>query len=74
LPETLRLFAIGVIFLLSYARRIKLIYLVNRKNGEIILNEYSEIVKKHWNEIKKYYSEVELLEYVVMPNPIHKIL
>ena len=44
------------------------------KNGKMILNDYGEIVEKHWQKIPKYYPDIRLLEYVIMPNHIHGIL
>jgi len=44
------------------------------KNYKMILNNYGKIVETYWNEIPKYYPDVELLEYVIMPNHIHGIL
>jgi REP element-mobilizing transposase RayT len=44
------------------------------ENGEMILNNYGRIVDKYWNKIPKHYPDVELLEYVIMPNHFHGIL
>ena len=40
----------------------------------MILNDYGEIVEKHLQKIPKYYPDIKLLEYVIMPNHIHGIL
>ena len=37
------------------------------ENGETILNEYGAIAAIHWEDIPKYYRNVELDEWVVMP-------
>jgi len=44
------------------------------KNSNMLLNEYGKIVKRYWNEITKYYPDIKLLEYIIMPNHIHGIL
>jgi REP element-mobilizing transposase RayT len=47
--------------------------------GEIVnktmkLNEYGEIANKYWNDIPIHYPNVQLDEYVIMPNHVHGIL
>ena len=44
------------------------------ENGEMVLNEIGERVNKFWKLIPNYYPNVELDEYVVMPNHIHGII
>jgi len=43
-------------------------------DGEMVLNEYGEIVQKWWNEIPIHFSNVELGAFVVMPNHVHGII
>ena len=43
-------------------------------NGKIILNEYGQIVQMVWNELPQHYYNVQLGEFVVMPNHIHGII
>ncbi|MDR0865363.1 MAG: hypothetical protein LBO74_10605 [Candidatus Symbiothrix sp.] len=43
-------------------------------DGKMILNEYGEIVEMVWWNLLNHYSNVELLEFVVMPNHIHGII
>jgi len=43
-------------------------------NGEMILNEYGKIVQMVWDELPQHYKNVELGEFVVMPNHIHGII
>ncbi|MBP8944301.1 MAG: hypothetical protein KBG25_00115 [Paludibacteraceae bacterium] len=43
-------------------------------NGEMMLNECGEIVKNWWQEIPNHYSNVQLDEWVIMPNHIHGII
>ena len=43
-------------------------------NGKMYLNEYGEIAKKCWVEIPKHHQNVQLDEYVIMPNHIHGIV
>jgi len=47
--------------------------------GEIIreamkLSPFGEIVEKYWEQISKYSQDVELDEYIIMPNHIHGIV
>jgi REP element-mobilizing transposase RayT len=44
------------------------------RNGEMILNEYGKIVQMVWDELPQHYKNVELGEFVVMPNHIHGII
>ena len=43
-------------------------------NGEMILNEYGEIIQKVWNELPRHYMNIQLGEFIVMPNHIHGII
>ena len=43
-------------------------------NGEMILNEYGETVQKVWNELPRHYMNIQLGEFIVMPNHIHGII
>jgi REP element-mobilizing transposase RayT len=43
-------------------------------NGKMILNEYGKIVQMVWNELPQHYANVQLGEFVVMPNHIHGII
>jgi putative transposase len=43
-------------------------------NGEIILNEAGRMVTELWLAIPEHFSNVELGEFVVMPNHIHGII
>ena len=43
-------------------------------NGEMILNEVGKSVAELWLSIPEHFSNVELGEYVVMPNHIHGII
>jgi REP element-mobilizing transposase RayT len=43
-------------------------------NGEMILNECGEIANKCWMEIPEHFPNVELHEYIIMPNHVHGII
>lgn len=43
-------------------------------DGEMQPNQFCEIVLKWWNDLPKYYSPVELHDFVVMPNHMHGII
>jgi putative transposase len=43
-------------------------------DGEVILNEWGEIVREEWERTAIVRANVELGEYVVMPNHVHGIL
>lgn len=44
------------------------------RNGEMVLNEFGEIVKNQWISLGEKYNYLLLDEYVVMPNHFHAIL
>lgn len=43
-------------------------------NGKIILNGYGDIIKSNWIEIQHIHKNIELDEFVIMPNHIHGII
>ena len=43
-------------------------------NDEMILNECGEIADKCWMEIPEHFPNVELHEFVIMPNHVHGII
>jgi len=43
-------------------------------NGEMILNEYGNIVKDTWYDLPNHNSNIELDEFITMPNHIHGII
>ncbi len=43
-------------------------------DGEMVLNEYGEIVREVWFELPKHYAYLELDAFVVMPNHVHAII
>lgn len=44
------------------------------ENGQILLNECGEIIKTEWLKTPEMRSEIELDEYVIMPNHFHGII
>ncbi|QQS38347.1 MAG: transposase [Ignavibacteriales bacterium] len=44
------------------------------KNDEMVLNDAGKIVETLWNTIPDHYKNVELDEFVIMPNHIHGII
>lgn len=44
------------------------------KNGEMLLNEYGEIVTKCWDDLPHHYHHAQLDEFVIMPNHVHGII
>jgi REP element-mobilizing transposase RayT len=44
------------------------------KEGEMILNDAGEMVKTQWLALPKRFKNIQLYEYVVMPNHFHAIL
>ena len=44
------------------------------KNEKMILNEIGKIAEKYWIEIPKHFPNIELDEYIIMPNHIHGII
>lgn len=43
-------------------------------NDEIQLNDLGNIVEECWNGIPKHFENIELDEYIIMPNHIHGII
>ena len=44
------------------------------KNGKMIPNRYGNIADSLWQQIPEHHLEVEIDEYVIMPNHIHGII
>ncbi|WP_459685743.1 hypothetical protein [Viscerimonas tarda] len=40
----------------------------------MILNKYGKVVKDVWNELPMHYFNIELDEFVIMPNHFHGII
>ena len=43
-------------------------------NGEIKLNDAGVIVEKEWLKLPQQYNNIQLHEYVIMPNHFHAII
>jgi putative transposase len=43
-------------------------------NESICLSPAGDIIKRHWEEISKHFENVELDEFIIMPNHIHGII
>jgi REP element-mobilizing transposase RayT len=43
-------------------------------DGKMVLNEYGKIAQQCWLDIPLHYQNVELNEFVVMPNHVHGII
>ncbi|MEI6728819.1 MAG: transposase [bacterium] len=39
-----------------------------------ILTEYGIIIENNWNYLKELFEEIELIDYVIMPNHFHAII
>ncbi len=46
----------------------------NIVGGQMLLNDYGTIVQKRWEFLKNYHEQVNLDEFVVMPNHFHGIV
>src|ERR1700757_2119468 len=44
------------------------------ENSKMILNQYGETAERYWKEIPNHYKNVEIDEFVIMPNHIHGII
>jgi REP element-mobilizing transposase RayT len=44
------------------------------KKGRLILNDAGKMIGHWWNELKNKYANIEIDEYVVMPNHCHGII
>jgi REP element-mobilizing transposase RayT len=42
--------------------------------GEMVLNDFGEIVQFTWNDLINHFENIELAEYVIMPNHFHGII
>lgn len=45
----------------------------NVKNGEMMLNEYGKVVEREWLRTYQIRTDIELDEFIVMPNHMHGI-
>lgn len=43
-------------------------------DGKMVLNEFGRIAKQYWEEIPERFNNIELDEYIIMPNHIHGII
>jgi putative transposase len=43
-------------------------------NGQMILNEYGSIVRDVWEGLPDRVSDIDLAEYIIMPNHFHAII
>ena len=43
-------------------------------NNEIVLNEYGKMVDYAWNDLPNHNHQIQLDDYVIMPNHIHGII
>ena len=43
-------------------------------NGEMILNQFGCIIKNNWLRIQTFHENIELNEFIIMPNHIHGII
>ncbi len=43
-------------------------------NGEMICNDFGQMIETVWNDLPKYYDGFELDEFIIMPNHIHGII
>lgn len=44
------------------------------ENGSMKINEYGTIVKKCWDDLGNHYENLQLGEFVIMPNHVHGIM
>jgi len=44
------------------------------EHGEMILNEAGKIIREEWQALPQRFANIELHEYIVMPNHFHSIL
>jgi putative transposase len=44
------------------------------ENTEMIINQYGEIAKNTWLQVPKHFKNIELDEFIIMPNHIHGII
>lgn len=44
------------------------------EKGRLILNDAGQMIGRWWNELKNKYTNIEIGEYVVMPNHCHGII
>jgi REP element-mobilizing transposase RayT len=43
-------------------------------DGEMLLNEWGNVVEDCWNEVPSHFKHVELDAFVIMPNHVHGII
>lgn len=43
-------------------------------NGNVILNDPGQMIQEIWNDLPKYYHEVEIDSFIIMPNHVHGVI
>ena len=43
-------------------------------DGEMVLNDYGKIIQTVWDKLPQHYDNIQLDEFVIMPNHIHGII
>jgi len=46
----------------------------NMQTGKIVLNQFGQIISNKWNQIPKHFLNVQLDEFIIMPNHLHGII
>ena len=62
------------IYFLTFCCYKKQCFLWEIIEGKMVLNEYGKIVEKCWSDIPEHFDNIELWEFIVMPNHVHWIV
>lgn len=61
-------------YFITVCTREKKCFFGNADEDKVLLNKFGEIVRKIWFQIPKQFDDVELDEFVIMPNHLHGII
>lgn len=62
------------IYFITIITKNRIAYFGKIENDRSILNDFGKIVYDCWMEIPIHFNEIELLEFIVMPNHLHGLL
>jgi putative transposase len=62
------------LYFVSFCTKDRIEHFGDIQSEKMIFNRYGEIANKYWQEIPNHHNDVEIDEFVIMPNHIHGIV